>query len=275
MGLDELTTSSLLCTENCLYEYTLQPPNSLDCPLEDVLKLQCNATGPPRPRLKIVWFRDSMQLRNGSNDVTIQENDNAEGSVVSVLTQENLENNLGSYSCQLSVDGSTLQTLPSDPFKLTDANLNIGGGMECSTASPQFKQERKCALNITVLPTSSVAATYTSQLTMTPTTQTLMMSLPSLNTSPLHTPSPTEEPSTFQATTSDIVTDSSTNTGGGSTTLQVWLYVVVAIAAVFAMIIIILVILCVGLCLRKSKTADMETQKGNWIWVCLPKEDVC
>jgi len=211
-----------------------------------------------------------MQLQNGINGVTIQENNNTEDSVVSILTQENLENNLGSYSCQLSVDGSTLQTLPSDPFQLTDTNLNLGG-----TQCPQFKQERKCALNITVLPTSSVATTYTSQLTMTPTTQTLMMSLPSLNTSPLHTPSPTEEPSTFQATSSYMVTDSSTNTGGGSTTLQVWLYVVVAIAAVFAMIIIILVILCVGLCLRKSKTADMETQKGNWLWVCLPLEDIC
>jgi len=270
-----LTTPSLLRTENCLYEYTQQPPksNSLGCNLDDVLKLQCNATGPPGPRLKIVWFRDSTELQNSSNDVTIQENNNTEGSVVSVLTQENLEDNLGSYSCQLSVDGSTLQTLPSDPFQLADADLNLGG-MECPT-SPRFKQERKCALNITVLPTSSVAATYTSQLTMTHTTQTLMMSLPSLNTSPLHTPSPTEEPSTFQATTSDMVTDGSTNTSGGSTTLQVWLYVVVAIAAVFAMIIIILVILCVGLCLRKSKTADMETQKGNWLWVCLPLEDTC
>ena len=269
MCLGELSTpSSLLCTENCLYEYTQQPPNPLGCSLDDVLRLRCNASGPPRPRLKIVWFRDSMQLQNGSSDVTIQENNTTEGSVVSVLTQMNLENNQGSYSCQLSVDGSTLQTRPSDPFQLTDTVLNNVGGMDCPT-SPQFKQERKCALNITVLPTSSVAATYTSQLTMTPTTQTLMMSLPSLNTSPLHTPSPTEEPSTFQATTSDMVTDGSTNTSGGSTTLQVWLYVVVAIAAVFAMMIIILVILCVGLCLRKSKTAEMETQKGNWLCVCL------
>ena len=268
MCLGELTTpSSLLCTENCLYVYTQQPPNSLGCSLGYVLRLQCKATGPPRPRLKIVWFRDSMQLQNGSNYVTIQENNNTEGSVVSILTQDHIDYNLGSYSCQLSVDGSTLQTRPSDPFHLTDTILNLGG-MECPI-TPQFKQERKCALSISVLPTPSPAATYTFQLAMTPTTQTLMMSLPSLNTSPRHTPSPTTELSTSLVTTSDMVTDGSTNTSGGSTTLLVWLYVVVAIAAVFAMMIIILVILCVGLCLRKSKTAEMETQKGNWLCVCL------
>ena len=42
--------------------------------------------------------------------------------------------------------------------------------------------------------------------------------------------------------------------GSGGTTLQVWIYVLVAVAAVFAMIIIILAILCVGLCLRRSQS---------------------
>lgn len=240
--------------------YTEQPPDSLDCRPEVELQLQCRATGPPGSRLTIVWFRDSMQLQN-SSVVSIQEMRNiTEGSVVSVLTQRQFENNLGSYHCQLSLNGNTSQTLPSDSFQLDDAVVNGGGGV--CVAIPYFKEETQCASLI--LPTPSEAASHTFKPLMTSTTQTLMMSLPSLHTptsqtpmmsipslhtSPLHTPSQTDElpPS--------------------STSIVPWLVVIIVVG--FAVIIPILVIICAGLCLRKSKIGNMDTKKGNWLWVFL------
>ena len=244
--------------------YTEQPPDSLDCRPEVELQLQSRATGPPGSRLTIVWFRDSMQLQN-SSVVSIQEMRNiTEGSVVSILTQRQFENNLGSYHCQLSLNGNTSQTLPSDSFQLDDAVVN-GGGDVC-VAIPYFKEETQCASLI--LPTPSETASHTSQLFMTSTTQTLMMlfpslhtptsqtlmismslpslhtptsqtpmtSLPSLHTSPLHTPSQTDElpPS--------------------STSVAPWLVVIIVVG--FAVIILILVIICAGLCLRTSKIGN-------------------
>jgi len=94
-----------------------------------------------------------MQLQN-SSVVSIQEMRNiTEGSVVSILTQRQFENNLGSYHCQLSLNGNTLQTLPSDSFQLDDAVVN-GGGDVC-VAIPYFKEETQCASLI--LPTPSEA----------------------------------------------------------------------------------------------------------------------
>ena len=240
----------LLFTGNCIYNYTEQPPASLNCTLEDELQLRCTATGPRGSTLSIEWFRDSMPLLQSNSDVSIQETP-TEGRVVSILTQQQLDNNLGFYYCQLSVNGNTSQTFPSDSFELTGSQVNTGG-MECPTG-PQFKAEAKCAgLSMTVLPTPSLTATYTSQLFMTSTTQ-----LPS-PTDELPSPSIVSLATNQFSTppTSDTVTNGSINTSGGS----VAVYVVVAIVAVLVITLSFLIIR-VGLCLRKSKTG-METQKG-------------
>ena len=248
----------LLFTGNCIYNYTEQPPASLDCSLEDELQLRCTATGPRGSTLSIEWFRDSMLLLQSNSDASIQETP-TEGRVVSILTQQNFDNYLGFYYCQLSVNGNTSQTVPSDSFELTGSHVN-SGGMECPTG-PQFKAENKCAG--TVLPTPSVAAAHTSQLSMISTTLpsptdelpspsivSLAPSIVSLATNQSSTPP-----------TSDMITDGSTNASGG--TSEVWPYVVVATVAVFVMITLGFLIMCGALCLRKSKTGDMETQKGK------------
>ena len=266
-----------------MYRYTEQPPASLDCSPEEQIQLKCKVTGshnPHDPRLGIRWFRDSDPL---TNTTTFTLTSFFEGSnITSILAmnvdgiQRDLERNTGSYYCQLIIDGNTSQTNRSDSFELTREGLNVAGNPECQLTTFS-KLENKCAsVPMTVLPSPSV--TPTPMLLITSTTQTLMTSHPSLNSSPLPTSSPTvttgdvttgdvTTPSTSPDTsrpptspTSNIVTDSSTDPRP-ATPLQVWLYVVVAVAAVFAMIIIILVILCVGLCLRKSKTGDLETPK--------------
>ena len=266
-----LKLSSLLSiVENCVYRYTEQPPASLDCSLESSnIQLKCKVTGPHNPhdpRLGIKWFRDSEQLQNGSTFTftSLSEGNN----ITSTLTVQDWENNQGSYYCQLSISGSTSQTIPSVSLDLEQLH-NPGSDCQSNTF---FQTEPTCAsVPMTRLPSPSV--TPTPMLLITSTTQTLVTSHLSLYTSPLPTPSPTvttgdftppsSSSDTSRPPTSDMVTDNPADTGpsGSTTPLQVWLYVVVAVAAVFAMIIIILVIMCVGLCLRKSKTGDLEVPK--------------
>ena len=255
--------------------YTEQPPATLNCSPEEQIQLKCKVTGPHNPhdpRLGIRWFRNSEQLQNSSTFTltSLSEGNN----ITSTLTVQDWERNPGSYHCQLSIDGNTSQTIPSVSLELDDQQ-NRPGLPDCRS-STFFQTEPRCATaHMTRLPSPSV--TTTPMLLITSTTQTLVTSHPSLNTSPLPTPSPTVttgdviSPSTSSATnrpptspTSDMFTDSSTDPQP-TTPLQVWLYVVVAVAAVFAMIIIILVIMCVGLCLRKSKTGDLETPIRKWL----------
>ena len=260
-----------------MYRYTEQPPASLDCALDGgQIQLKCKVTGPRNPhdpRLEIRWFHNSDQLQNITNTFTLTSL--SEGNnITSILTVQNWESNQGSYYCQLSIDGNTSQTIPSVSLVLDRQQLNSPGLPDCPS-NTFFQTEPSCAtVPMTRLPSPSVTATP--MLLITSTTQTLVTSHPSLYTTLLPTPSPTvttvgvtsvstSSPTSRPPTppTSDMATDSSTDTGpsGTTTPLQVWLYVVVAVAAVFAMIIIILVIMCVGQCLRKSKTGDLETPK--------------
>ena len=266
---DCLTNYSIPFAGNCVYNYTEQPPTTLNCSPEEQIQLKCKVTGPhnpPDPRLGIRWFRNSEQLQNSST-FTLTPPFSEGNNITSTLTVQDWERNLGSYHCQLSISGNTSQTIPSVSLELDVDELNNAGPPDCHS-STFFQTEPRCAVTARMrLPSPSVTATP--MLLITSTTQTLVTSHPSLYTSPLPTPSPTvttgdvTPPSTSSATSrplTDMFTDSSTDIGP-ATPLQVWLYVVVAVAAVFAMIIIILVILCVGLCLRKSKTGDLETPK--------------
>ena len=273
---DCLTNDSIPFAGNCVYNYTEQPPTTLNCSPDDQIQLKCKVTGrrnPHDPRLGIRWFHNSEQLQN---DSTFTLTPLSEGNnITSTLIVNKWDRNPGSYHCQLSISGNTSQTTPSVSLELDVDELNNAGLSDCQS-STFFQTEPSCATApMTRLPSPSVTATP--MLLITSTTQTLMTSHPSLHTSPLPTPSPTvttgdvTPPSTSSATSrpptppiSDMFTDSSTDTRP-ATPLQVWLYVVVAVAAVFAMIIIILVILCVGLCLRKSKTGDLETPKRKWL----------
>ena len=217
--------------ENCVYKYTDQPPASLDCNLEEQIQLKCKVTGPHNshdPLLGIRWFHNSEQLQNNSTFTltSLSEANN----ITSILTVKNWESNQGSYRCQLSINGNTSQTIPSVSLVL-DGQLNSPGLPDCPS-NTFFQMKPSCA-TVPITRLSSPSVTPTPMLLITSTTQTLVTS----HTSLLPTPSPTV------------------------TTVDVGLYVVVTVAAVFAMIIIIPVIMCVGLCLRKSKTGDLETPK--------------
>ena len=253
--------------------YTEQPPASLECALESQhIQLKCKVTGPHNPHdphLGIRWFRNSEQLQNDSTFTltSLSEGNN----ITSTLTVQNWELNQGSYYCELSISGSTSQTIPSVSLVLDD-QLNSPGGSDCP--SNTFSQtEPSCAsVPMTRLPSPSVTATP--MLLITSTTQTLVTSHPSLYASPLPTPPPTvttgdvtsasTSSDTNRPPTSPTSTDSSTDIGA-TTSVQVWLYVVVAVAAVFILIVIILVIMCFGLCLRQSKMEESKTPKGEFM----------
>ena len=154
------------------------------------------------------------------------------------------------YYCQV-MDGSTSEIGRSRVLDLATADdlINQSGG--CTL--PQSIDTNDCA-NITVMASHSTSPSYRTTITPTPSHTVTSTSHPG------PTASTTTVVPSSPALPTDQMPDPNADSASGST-LQVWLYVVVAVAAVFAMIIIVLTIMCMGLCLRKSQTGDLEAMK--------------
>ena len=206
--------------------------------------------------LNIRWFffnnrtNHESELTNGTNE-TRREGGNAVPVVISstLAISRSSEGNVanlavGSYYCRVQVNDPTMHANSSQQFMALTENhyLQIASG--CDRTS--FVAERNvCAVHntgtnrVTTNPNPSTVDSNTvdSDLTLEGTTSEATLGEDKQLTDPAQ-PSP--------------------DRNGGGTTLQVWIYVLVAVAAVFAMIIIILAIMCVGLCLRRSQST-MDT----------------
>ena len=201
---------------------------------------------------EIVWFYQGDKTITST--VTCEHNESVAGVLTSVLEVNPSGGSIvGEYYCQIRLgNGSWLDPSQSAMQSLVSEVL-INQGVDPCGADPlsAMSVDEPCALFAENVANDSIVGMDCSTLPV-PTT-----SLPSATT--LNTP-----PSDVVTTTPSLGgTPDSPNTGK-SNGLEVWLYVVVAVAAVFAMIIVILAILCVGLCLRKSQTIDLETLKSKW-----------
>ena len=239
-------------TEHCEYQYTAEPPGEIrNCnPYNEGLNLGCNVTASSDPDYEIRWFHNNSdgvirQLFNEDTDVSI-----TCGSSTGMLRmdcqiriQPQQSSDIGHYYCQIHLSNRSALT-PSSSFHLMDNEFYVNMAEQedlCDEFDGSVAPETEKCAEIISSPTPSSSLSIVS-----PTTQL----------SPMTTP--TESTTASGGTTTD---DSNTDASEGSSGLQTWLYVVVAVAAVFAMIIIILAIVCVGLCLRKSQTMDVESLK--------------
>ena len=128
----------------------------------------------------------------------------------------------GNYSCQVVVDGDFSFTSPTRPLVLVEEIVYVQEFLGCTTVQTEDPSGIICARDIV-------------------------------------NPATTEPVTTASSFPSVFPSSGSINqpTAGGGSSLQVWVYVLVAIAAMFGMIIVVLtIILCVGFCLKKNKTTD-------------------
>ncbi len=250
-----------------MYEYIEQPPATIDCnPYRGgILRLQCALTAALESNVSINWYH------NRTTQLTDVEQSSAENINVlketfrSILTVTSPEpaTSSGDYHCQAAVDGNNLH--PSDTFTLSgdpDDVIEFMVLRDCEDSSTFFASSTKCAdvspTEPATTPTTPPPQPSQSQTTLPTTTAP---SLPTTVGGAAATNSP-------GSTTKDDITTSNTqnndSTGAPNTvpeTLQVWIYVLVGVAAVFGIIIVILAIMCVGLCVRRSKTQDSHTIK--------------
>ncbi len=253
-----------------MYEYIEQPAGAnIDCnPYSGILRLQCALTAVLDSNVSINWYH------NGTTQLTDVEQSSAENidllmeTFRSVLTVTNLSPITGSgdYHCQAVVDENNLQpsdalTLSGDPEDVTNLRINRDCEDDDSGTDIFFVSSTKCA---DVSPTEPVTTPTTPPPQPSQTTLPTTTTAPSLPTT-VGGVAPTNSPGS--TTENDITTaNTQNNESSGATnvipeTLQVWIYVLVGVAAVFGIIIVILAIMCVGLCVRRSKTQDSHTLK--------------
>ena len=247
-----------------MYQYIEQPAENSNCnPYgQGILRLQCALITTLDSNVSINWYH------NGTTQLTDVELSSAENITLLMETFRSIltvnpepATDSGDYHCQAVVDGNNLQ--PSDAFTLSGDPEDVFNFMinrDCEGDSETdlfFTPSTKCA---DVSPTES-ATTPT-----TPPPQPSQTTLPTTTAPSLPTTvggvAATNSPG---STTEDDITTSNTqnneSTGVIPETLQVWIYVLVGVAAVFGIIIVILAIMCVGLCVRRSKTQDSHTLK--------------
>ena len=231
----------------------------MDCNIYDNVKIVLNCTvssqGIPNSfidsnNLDIKWFFDNgtdrHELTAGRNG-TIRQGGNGDPVLISstlALQSGTIEGNIaspvaeGAYYCQVHVDQSTMKANSSQRFTVLDFDQYIQSSTSCLERN-FVATETACAVHDNIIENPTDHSTMFTD--MSSSAQELFTSEPL--SSDGH--QPTDPPSSSSPGQSG---------GGGGTTLQVWIYVLVAVAAVFAMIIIILAIMCVGLCLRRSQS---------------------
>ena len=153
---------------------------------------------------------------------------------------------VGSYYCRVQVNDPTMKANSSHSFVAESRDMYLQYATRCSDAEISFStKESTCAVH----------SIGTNPTTVNPISSTV---------DPDSTSSVQEDTSSTLGAGNESTEPSQPppdRSSGGGTTLQVWIYVLVAVAAVFAMIIIILAIMCVGLCLRRSQTMDANYSK--------------
>ena len=235
--------------ENC-FKYIEVPPRVLDCnPYLSKLKLLCNVTGPMDSSYEILWF---YQGENTLDSTATCESDQS-GMLTSVLEVNPSSGSfIGEYYCQVRLgNGSWLEPSQSLVQDLTEAVIQVQG-IDACTSDPLSDMSDDMCVGFAESTANNSIAICSFAPEPTP-------SLPSATT--LNTPTSDDISTTHSLASTPTPPDM--ETPGKSNGLEVWLYVVVAVAAVFAMIIVVLAILCVGLCLRKSQTIDLETLKSK------------
>ena len=243
--------------------------NPYDTQAELSLKCELQIPEEDLARANIRWFNGTEQLLTGISDPVTSVSLTTISSTITLSYTSLFENDINEFKCLLDLNGESWR--PSDSLLLGSNDLYMNYFM-CVSQDIQSKEDNKCAVDLSATRTTS-SSTSSDLPTMEPAT-----SVPSTfadsptTTTPLslHTPTPTPSPSPFESDTTLTIDQSSTvsvdggsDSGGASPSgmLEVWIYVLVAVAAVFAMIIIILAIMCVGLCLRRSKTIDTNSLK--------------
>lgn len=223
------------------------------------------------PNISISWFHNNYDQRITSRIDASMAASNEGGNIFKStlsFSSPNPVNDSGDYFCQAAVDGRAL--LPSDSFTLTDnSNEEYDNEGPCTSHSTVCKSETKCAdvpvtqapatafstaLPTTTAPPVTMQLITPSQTTPTPAVSDLLGLDTSSTASEVNTPSVTQQ---GMMTTGPSTPDNRVM----SDDLQVWIYVLVGVATVFGMIIVILTIMCVGLCLRRSRSVDSETLK--------------
>ncbi len=245
-----------------MYEYIEQPPVAIDCnPYGEILRLQCALIAALNSNVSINWYH------NGTTQLTDVEQSSAENlqtfraTVSSVLTVTNLVEATGSgdYYCQAVVGEENMEQ--SDTFTLSgdpDDVIALKILRDCKSTDIFFTSSTKCA---DISPTEPVTTPTTPPPQPSQTTLPTTTTAPSLPTT-VGGAAATNSPGS--TTEEDITTSNMQNTVAPNVipeTLQVWIYVLVGVAAVFGIIIVILAIMCVGLCVRRSKTQDSHTLK--------------
>ncbi len=258
-----------------MYQYIEQPAvANINCnPYEEILRLQCALTAGLDSDVSINWYHNGTTPLTGVTDST-EDLISEMKTLRSVLTVNNPApaTDSGDYYCQAAVDMSNLQ--PSDTFTLTDDEnelfnlMNLRNCEDDPNTDIFFVSSTKCA--DVVFPTVSV----TTPTTLPP--QPSQTTLPTTTTPSLLTTSQSvrEETSTNSpGSTEEGVIFTTQNNGSTEAavpeTLQVWIYVLVGVAAVFGIIIVILAIMCVGLCIRRSKTQDSSLSLKRELCECV------
>lgn len=144
----------------------------------------------------------------------------------------------GAYYCRVEVDEQKMLSNDSRPFLALDPEVYLQEAANCNDKMFSASESACAVRTISEERVATNPDSFTSHLDITSSVE--------IDTSTISNDGhqPTDPPSS----------SSPGRSGGGGTTLQVWIYVLVAVAAVFAMIIIILAIMCVGLCLRRSQS---------------------
>ena len=198
----------------------------------------------------IRWFFNNgtdHELTYGANETRREGGNGAHVVITSTLaisgTRPPAENavrlDVGLYYCRVQVNDNTMRANSSQQFMAATEELYLQTSTLCLETERSFiDREMSCAVHvdtnrITTNPNPSTADTDSTSSVQEGTTSKSTLGEENQLTGPSQ-PSP--------------------DRNGGGTTLQVWIYVLVAVAAVFAMIIIILAIMCVGLCLRRSQS---------------------
>lgn len=267
--------------DTCQFCYVGWPSSTpLDCSPykgDEDLAVECAAEG---PALQIKWFHNlsmfntsSVPLKNDTNFFIQSVYTSATNRVRSRLRVKNVT--AGNYWCQVYHNNAGYPS--SQILSISDANF-YSRFEACTINSPQYEPLRtpKCyslasqgtaaCNNAGVLPTTTTAIVTTTTTRLTTTT----------SATPGVTTTSTTSGKVVTTDNSRSITRSSklpTRTSYPSPSpqgslrdvpepYQTWLFVVVALTAVFGMLIIILTIVCIGICLLRSRSNEVDCEKG-------------
>ena len=282
--------------DSCQFCYTKWPSSkTLDCSPykgDEDLAIECTAEGPAS--LEINWFyndssapsrNDSEPLRNDSNYFIQTIYTTGTRRIRSRLRVRNVT--AGNYWCQVYHNNAGVYPA-SQVLSIADSS-SYSRLRACEVASPQSEGLPIPKCHPLVCNTAGVLPTTT---TTTVTTITTTRPPPLITTTPATPGITTATPGITTATPTSgnmVVLNSRghssirvlpTRTSYPTPTpqeslqdvpepYQTWLFVVVALTAVFGMLIIILTIVCIGICILRSRSNEVDCEKGLSKDICM------